>query len=240
MIIEPLIGAHVPDQSDGPLGGLQTGNAVRDIVPYTVPRFANAATRDAKYATWVAAGNTLVDGMFCYTVAEQVLWSRIGSSWRDYRDPASGKAWRVAAGNSGTFTADVRATIDLTHGRVNGAMTFDAANNCLVMGLDGRYELSARCVATGGANYSVSGRIVRQRTSVADKDAVPSNTGHKVGPQDEIVNMYDPLVPLLAGDKLVLQQLHDLSAGAYPGAGETGGLYLSARYVAPLNGATPV
>src|SRR4051812_14136497 len=66
---EPLTGSRIPDQSDGPLGGLQISNSIRDIADNTHPRFANNSERDSKFAAWAAVpGNAMVDGLHC-TVA---------------------------------------------------------------------------------------------------------------------------------------------------------------------------
>lgn len=78
--IEPLTGARVPEQSDGPLGGLQAGNAVKDLADNTIPRFASGSARNTAYAAWVTAGGTMVAGLHC-TVAGQLM-RYDGTAWR--------------------------------------------------------------------------------------------------------------------------------------------------------------
>lgn len=80
---EPLTGARIPTQSDGPLGGLQISNGITDLAPNTIPNFATASDRDTAFAAWVAAkaGRTMRAGLYC-TVAGR-LQTRVGSAWVD-------------------------------------------------------------------------------------------------------------------------------------------------------------
>lgn len=66
MDTEPLTGARKPEQSDGPLGGLQISHAVDDLAPLTDPYFATTSARDTAFSNWVAAGHTMRDGLHCY------------------------------------------------------------------------------------------------------------------------------------------------------------------------------
>lgn len=84
----PLVHARYPTQDDGPYGGEQIQAAVLDLEPYTVPRFVDAADRDAKVLLWTQAGNALEGGMLCYTKADRRQW----------RWDASVGAWVYAGG----------------------------------------------------------------------------------------------------------------------------------------------
>lgn len=84
--IEPLTGARIPEQSDGPLGGLQTGNAVKDLASFSVPRFATLSERDAKYAAFVVAGGVIKNGMICWADTPGCFYDRIGGVWKPRAD----------------------------------------------------------------------------------------------------------------------------------------------------------
>ena len=60
MQTDPLTGARMPEQTDGPLGGLQISNVVKDLRSATVPRFASASAGDTALAN---AGIGATDGM---------------------------------------------------------------------------------------------------------------------------------------------------------------------------------
>lgn len=62
------------------------GNGVRDR---TVHQFASKAERDA------VASSKLVDGMACYTAAEQILWLRRGGAWWPLAIPPRNVACRM-------------------------------------------------------------------------------------------------------------------------------------------------
>lgn len=63
---EPLTGARIPTQSDGPLGGLQIANAISDIADETTPYFTSASARDTAYSAWVANGHSMRNGLQCF------------------------------------------------------------------------------------------------------------------------------------------------------------------------------
>jgi hypothetical protein len=153
--------------------------------------------------------------------------------------PIIGKAWR-STGFSSSLSATTPVTVDLTDGRVSGGITFDAANNYFIVNDDGLYDCGGRVYASGSSGYVVTGRIVRQRASVADKAIATGRPGRKIDSLDETVDLFGFAIPLKAGDKILLQQEHSISAGTYYGIDEVSGVYLSVRYVGPLSGATPV
>lgn len=60
---EPRTGARKPEQTDGPLGGVQIGNAVADLAPHVAPYYDTTADRDSAHVDYVTEGHTLTDGM---------------------------------------------------------------------------------------------------------------------------------------------------------------------------------
>jgi hypothetical protein len=64
MLNEPLTNARIPEQSDGPLGGLQIGYAVKDLAKFTIPRYATSAARDTAFAAWVTQGGVMTSGLY--------------------------------------------------------------------------------------------------------------------------------------------------------------------------------
>lgn len=76
---EPLTGARIPTDSDGPLGGSQIARAIQDIADETLPRYTTSGARDTAYANWVAAGHTMYQGLHC--VVNGRLNRFNGSSW---------------------------------------------------------------------------------------------------------------------------------------------------------------
>lgn len=101
MQIEPLTGARKPEQTDGPLGGLQISNAVTDLAPKVLGGpFATASARDTAYASWVTAGNSMRDGLECWLTGtgHQVYTSAHG--WVTVLDGAvparQARAWKFS------------------------------------------------------------------------------------------------------------------------------------------------
>lgn len=86
MQTEPLTGARKPEQSDGPLGGLQISNAIDDLAPLTVAPFNTVADRDAAFSFWVANGHAMRDLLRCSVsgVGDQVYlsgaWVTVGGT----------------------------------------------------------------------------------------------------------------------------------------------------------------
>lgn len=106
MLNEPLTGARVPEQSDGPLGGVQISNAARDLAGFTVPRFSTNTARDAAYAAWVTSGKTMANGLLC-TVGGRPQQYR-GSTWHTI---GIVKARRTAVSASGSLAAGGTASL---------------------------------------------------------------------------------------------------------------------------------
>ena len=62
---EPRTGARKPEMTDGPLGGVQIGNAVSDLAPFVIPYYPTTADRDSAHVDFVTDGGVMTDGMPC-------------------------------------------------------------------------------------------------------------------------------------------------------------------------------
>lgn len=78
MPTESLTGARYPAPSVAPNVSQDIQNAVTDLASKTIPRFASASARDTAYSSWVSAGNTMVDGLTCYTQNDDRYWTYRG------------------------------------------------------------------------------------------------------------------------------------------------------------------
>lgn len=108
MLTEPLTGARKPEQTDGPLGGLQISNLADDLAPFEIPYFATASARDTAFADWVSAGHAMRDGLHCYveSLGDQVY---VNSGWQ----PLTGSLVAHAESSASTGipgTAETRLT----------------------------------------------------------------------------------------------------------------------------------
>lgn len=101
--LEPLTGARIPTQSDGPLGGLQIANAVTDIADNTIPFFTTTSARDTAYNAWVTAGGTMRNSLVC-AVGDLLYKYRVGTGWL----AQTGESYHATAGGGiGITTANL-------------------------------------------------------------------------------------------------------------------------------------
>lgn len=80
MHTDPLTAARYPDSTDAPNIAQYIQNAVNDLSPDTAPYFASTTARDSAFATWVAQGNSMRDGLRCHVqgVGDQTY---LNGSW---------------------------------------------------------------------------------------------------------------------------------------------------------------
>lgn len=78
---EPLTGATVYNNNDQALGGQQIGDVVGDLTPFVIPRFTTIAARDSAYASYVAGGGVIKNGMTCWSDAPGTYYDRIAGAW---------------------------------------------------------------------------------------------------------------------------------------------------------------
>lgn len=149
-----------------------------------------------------------------------------------------GKMWRTT-GFSTSFSNGSSNTVILDGHREFGGFTY--AGSPLyreTLPLDGFYEVTARNYASGGAAGSAQTTVHRARSAVADAqilavfdDKTATSDASSVG---------TAILPLKAGDAIWLT--FEVTGGpmAYYGNAEWFGSMLSARWVGPLNGVTPI
>lgn len=221
-----------PVSSDSPNIAQYFQNLANDTDTKVIIPVANQAGRDALGTT----GNLTVQ-----RADTGDYESNYGGSWSRVAGPLiQAKAWRTT-GFSSTMVDGVVTTVDLTSATLSGGFTFDNTANTLTIPANGHYELRGRGYASGGVNYAFDCRIVRQRSAVSDLDIVISPKGRKPDAFDEQVYFTDTL-PLQAADKILLRTTFSGSVGGatYWGSTQYLGVFLAARYVGPLAGATPV
>ena len=78
---DPLIGVTIYDNNDPALGGQQLGVVASGIRSFTIPRFTSTSTRDSQFATWVAAGGVIKDGMTCWCDTPGSYYDRQSGVW---------------------------------------------------------------------------------------------------------------------------------------------------------------
>lgn len=103
MLNEPLTNARMPEQSDAPTGGLQITNAVKDLAPFTLPRFTTTAARNTAFGQWVTAGGTMVNGMHCVVNGETQVYR--SGAWEPLVPPATIASIRNIGGTGLTSNA---------------------------------------------------------------------------------------------------------------------------------------
>lgn len=125
-------------------------------------------------------------------------------------------------------------TLNLTNAQVNGQSAYSMA-----LPLDGLYDVRYKSYISGGGGSTVSTWAVRHRTGTSDYNLqqiwdFKNDTSDRTGASSDTY-------PLKAGDHLWLACQMSAGSGAnYFGNGEAFGIMLQARWIGPLNGATPV
>jgi hypothetical protein len=159
-----------------------------------------------------------------------------------------GKLWRTL-GFSGNLSTGTNYAVIMDAGRVQGGVTAqhdtsgtawsNVYGNSLTLPIDGMYEVWFRTYATGGPPpYIGTFYAMRGRASTADL-AIVSLPAYKPTGDDQMPYATD-ILPLKAGDQIALRAYTTATGMNYWGNGEVAGVLLGVRWVAPLNGATPV
>lgn len=140
MPTHPITGARYPTTGSSPNGPQQIQDAVTDLSTQVLPRFATTSARDTAFGAWTAAGNTLAEGMFAYTQADDTEWYYNGTAWtwprvaRGYVAPRSSYTSHTTLANTltGLPAFDTTSTF-IPSGRhirltFTGHVSFDAAS----------------------------------------------------------------------------------------------------------------
>lgn len=162
MQTEPLTGARKPEQTDGPLGGLQISNAVDDLAPLVLPYFTTNSNRDAAFTDWVTAGHTMRDGLQCWLAGSGRQEYTTAGGWTtvsDGKQPGKRqRQWYVGRTGNASDTSSVNGTPVLLM-----AATITSAPA-------GDYQIACREVISG----TVAGPGFQSLT-VNDVDVAPSS-----------------------------------------------------------------
>lgn len=156
--IEPLTGATIYDNSDAALGGQQSGDVVTDLAPFTIPYFATNAVRDTKFAAWVAAGNTMRNGLHCNVAGHDQVYR--DGKWRPV-GPAIVMSVRNVGGHP--LAANDWTTIPFGNEDVDTANAHATGSERFVAPQDGIYVASAQVSFTFSTASPLSYRGLRIR-----------------------------------------------------------------------------
>ena len=171
MQTEPRTGARKPEQSDGPLGGVQIGNAVGDLAPFVAPYYATTAARDAAHADYVTNGGTLTDGMLARVNGIGLMEYQSGS-WKTVATTANISALKLPriVGESHTssqFNHTGTSEVQVTNLAAITGMTLESGS---------WYQARVRCRAwAGNAGVQVGLRVRIGATLNTSSDAVATN-----------------------------------------------------------------
>ena len=195
---------------------------------------------------------TVPDGMEVHHSQFGVVWQRQSGIWvpTNLGTTIRGKMWRTA-GFSGFLTNTTRYGIPLQVSRLTGGFTWggggtDAAGpatSYLAVPYDGIYDLDFSGYLSGGAANVFANIVKRNRPSGGADNDVGSATWYKASASfDHPATGSHAGVPLKAGDRLYYDTLTYTNSGgnvSFYGTTEMH-IHLTAAYVGPLNGATPL
>lgn len=212
-----LIKARVPTMDDGPYGGEQIQAAVLDLEPYVVPRFATDAARDAAYALWVQAGNTLVRGQEC--------WTGDGGP-QEY----TATGWKPAGVgvDAPIFRLERKTTVSIATGFVDNFAwdsRTDPLNMCegsgptwtfVTIPRDGWYatNLGIDFSTVGSYRVGLILQTVGKSISNAADPGLLARLGYRAGTGGDGGTSASDLLPLTKGTRLRCGTYHDLSTAA--------------------------
>lgn len=148
--------------------------------------------------------------------------------------PIAGKMWKTSAPVELTGTPT---KIAMGASRVGGGITFDDANDELVLSAAGQYQLTLHGYVWSGSGDGYFA-INRKRSGLADLMVLLGDFT-KPPAVDKRANASRSSLPLAAGDRLSLLGVGPTGVSAF-GTTEFQGCSLEVRYIAPLNGADPV
>lgn len=127
----PLTATRVPDSSDSPNLSTYFSNMAVDLEKNAIPRFGSTASRDTAFSNWVAAGNSMVDGLKCFVT---------GTGEQTYL----GGAWRTGWLDNNSWTSF----------GVNSPLSVGATFGCWYRVRNGWCHLTFEAAFSGGGTYS--------------------------------------------------------------------------------------
>lgn len=196
----------------------------------TMAEVGTIAARDAISTNYTAL---LHPGFRVRQTDVGILWEWTGTAWTSVTT-LRGKSWCTVSGaviNAGYAIVQQGAS------RLFGGFTFNAANNGLVIPVDGHYKLSQHAYLYGANGGTAMFLISRLRSgAVVDLDSLMI---YKATMDTQLFSQQQA-VPLLAGD-IVQQRVYGYSASmSYGQNGEWTGCWVGAEYVGPLGGIAAV
>lgn len=215
---DPLTGATIYDQNDQALGGQQLGDVVTDLRPFVHPRFASTAARDTAFASFVAAGGTIANGMECYTSdAGGGTWTRVGGAWVLTR-PTVPPRFRGRRVNNQSIPDSTETTVTWTAEDYDTASGHASSGTTYVIPITGWYQLQA----TAGFLPNVTGlRAVFLRVDGANLQGTQTRAVVSSSIYETIVHTPSRRVYLTAGQTVDVR-VNQTSGGALDLIGTTG------------------
>jgi hypothetical protein len=201
---DPLTGSRYPALGDAPNGPQAVQNAVTDLSDNCIGYFTSTTARNSGFATWVAGGGVMREGLYCHVN---------GIGMMTY----TGTSWRVLTG---------------LHALLHGSTTQSIPNNAytaVTLGVQVRTVNMTTTTATGRINctfdgvYMVSGQASfaanasgRRQVGIMKNGTVIVQTQNRSDPDSTNtlpVTTATYAVDLTAGDYLQLAAFQD-SGGA--------------------------
>lgn len=184
MANSPLTGSRYPTSSSVPNVPQDIQNAVTDLEDNSVPRFTTTTARDTAFSNWVAAGNSLVDGLLCvvgnkpleyrsgawcslanptlYRSARRVTNNVLGNATQTYGTSSSGEIVLPAATYGNQRAVDIQAIFDIwcdNSAASAGTIQINANNTALLATSGAQLGTFSNAVSlTGFGSRSVVGR----------------------------------------------------------------------------------
>lgn len=182
MATDPRTSARYPVSTNVPNVAQDIQNGVNDLSDTTVPRYASAAARDTAHSNWVAAGNTMDNGLLCTVSGELQVYR---GSWQAALPT---KYRRIAATASGTLAGGATVNIcasqtvqSLFGTSVNYMVDVDATYQSSVpAGLGVLLEILVDGVVQDGENFTNGGSSMTFTSRVRCGATFADNSSHSI------------------------------------------------------------
>lgn len=201
-------------------------------------RFTSASQRAAQVPAPTQGMTSYLDDLRQY----QSRWP--DGTWRDLVRPAIGKMWRTSGALTSPLVQNADTRVGMEGSRVSGGFTFTDTTDTLTVPLDGLYDLDACVYWTGSSSWYATSFVYRIRNAVPNLAVAASDLHLHAGTIDARSCYGNQQVPLKAGDQLGLNVFlytgGSVDAKIGGSANEAQTCWMTASYVGPLNGATPL
>jgi hypothetical protein len=178
---DPRTTARYPVSTDVPNVAQFIQNAVNDLSDTVVPRFTSSAARDAAHSAWVAAGNTMDNGLLCTVSGDPQVYR---GSWQPTLPVKYRRVVPTASGSlNGTVLYAANQTVQSLFGTsVNYMVDIDVNIKLTIpSGIGATLEVLVDGVVQDGDEYSNGGTTSAQYTLRARSGATfADNTSHTI------------------------------------------------------------